>query len=84
MKITSAQVTSPPASLTKRAFAQRHSVSTRTIDYWRVQGLPCLVVSRRKILLPVAEADAWVRDQFLVARRRTHERFVARVSGGAR
>lgn len=70
--------------MNKRDFAQRHSVSPRTVDYWRIQGLPCLVVSRRKILLPVAEADAWVKEQFLVARRRPHERFVARITGGAK
>lgn len=56
-----------PASVTKRAFAKRHSVSERTIDYWRERGMPCLLVSRRKILFPVTEADGWIRDRFLVA-----------------
>jgi hypothetical protein len=59
-----------PVSLTKRAFAQRHSISLRTTDYWIDAGLPVLRVSRRKILIPVADGDQWVRDRFLVARTR--------------
>ncbi len=61
--------TPPPASLTKRDFARRHSISERTVDYWRERGMPCLLVSRRKCLFPVADCDEWVRRSFLVSRR---------------
>ncbi len=74
----------PPAvSLSKRDFAKRHSVSPRTVDHWRAQGLPALIIGRRKILLPVDLADAWIRDRFLVASGRTIARLAARVGGAA-
>ena len=75
--------TPPAVNITKRAFAQRHSVSPRTVDTWRAQGLPALVIGRRKILLPVDLADAWIRDRFLVASGRTMARLAARVGGAA-
>ncbi len=72
----------PPAlSLSKREFARRHSVSPRTVDNWRAQGLPALVIGRRKILLPVDLADAWIRDRFLIASGKTMARLAARVGG---
>jgi hypothetical protein len=71
-----------PVSLTKRAFAVRHSVSIRTLDHWRLEGLPCLVVSRRKILFPLPVADKWVTARFLVASGKTMARLAARVGGG--
>lgn len=58
----------PIASLGKRAFSQRHSVSQRTVDYWREAGMPFLLVSSRKVLFPVVDCDQWVRDRFLIAR----------------
>ena len=74
----------PPAvSVSKREFAKRHSVSPRTVDHWRAQGLPALIIGRRKILLPVDLADAWIRDRFLVASSRTMARLAARVGGAA-
>ncbi len=74
----------PPAvNITKRAFAQRHSVSPRTVDHWRAQGLPALIIGRRKILLPVDLADAWIRDRYMVASGKTMARLAARVGGAA-
>ena len=75
--------TPPAVSLSKRQFAQRHSVSPRTVDHWRAQGLPALVIGRRKILLPVDLADAWIRQRFLVASGKTMARLAARVGGAA-
>ena len=72
-----------PVSLTKRAFASRHSVSIRTLDHWRLEGLPCLVIGRRKILFPLPVADKWVTDRFLVASGKTMARLAARVGGAA-
>ena len=59
--------TTPRASLSKRDYADHQSISQRTLDYWREAGLPCLAISTRKILFPVAECDQWVRDRFLKA-----------------
>ena len=74
----------PPAvSVSKREFAKRHSVSPRTVDHWRAQGLPALIIGRRKILLPIDLADAWIRDKFLVASSKTMARLAARVGGAA-
>lgn len=74
----------PPAiNFTKRAYAQRNSVSLRTVDHWRAQGLPALVIGRRKVLIPVDLADAWIRDKFLVASSKTMARLAARVGGAA-
>lgn len=73
---------SPPASLTKQGYARHQSVSPRTVDYWRAQGLPALVVSRRKVLIPVLLADAWVMDKFLVASGKTMARLTDRIGGG--
>ena len=75
--------TPPAVNITKREFAKRHSVSPRTVDHWRAQGLPALVIGRRKILLPVDLADQWIRDRFLVASGRTMARLAARVGGAA-
>ena len=74
----------PPAvSVSKREFAKRHSVSPRTVDHWRAQGLPALIIGRRKILLPVDLADQWIKDRFLVITGRTMARLTARVGGAA-
>lgn len=72
----------PPAiSVSKREFAKRHSVSPRTVDYWRTQGMPALIIGRRKILLPVDLADAWIRDRYMVASEKTLARLANRVGG---
>jgi len=78
---TQPRPTPPAVNITKRAFAQRHSVSPRTVDTWRAQGLPALVIGRRKILLPIDLADAWIRDRFLIASGKTMARLAARVGG---
>ncbi len=75
--------TPPAVSLTKREFAKRHSVSARTVDHWRAQGLPALIIGRRKVLLPVDLCDQWIRDRFLIASGRTMARLAARVGGAA-
>lgn len=77
------QETSPQRiSLTNRAFAARHSVSIRTLGHWRLQGLPSLVIGRRKILFPLPVADQWVTDRFLVASGKTMARLTDRIGGG--
>ncbi len=53
------------ASLSKRDFAKRHSVSNRTIDSWRHDGMPAMMFGRRKVLIPVDLADAWIHNRFL-------------------
>lgn len=73
--------TPPAVSVSKREFAKRHSVSPRTVDHWRTQGMPALIIGRRKILLPLDLADAWIRDRFLIASGRTMARLAARVGG---
>lgn len=60
----------PPVSLSKREFARRHSSSERTVDNWVAAGCPTIRYSRRKVLFPVDLADAWLREKFLVARRK--------------
>ena len=72
------------ASMSKRQFAARHNLSQRTLDNLRLQGLPVWVLSRRKILFPVAECDAWMRDRFAVSARRrpTMERLARAASAG--
>lgn len=69
------------ASLGKRDFAQRHSVSQRTVDYWRERGLPFLAIGRRKILIPVVDGDLWLHRKFLVSS--TAKRTPARPGGVA-
>jgi hypothetical protein len=43
--------------------------------------MPALIIGRRKILLPLDLADAWIRDRFLIASGRTMARLAARVGG---
>ncbi len=62
--------TPPIASLSKKDFAKRHSSSPRTVDNWVAFGCPVLRVSSRKLLFPIADCDAWLRERFLVARRK--------------
>ena len=59
----------PVMSVSKREFARRHSSSERTVDNWIAAGLPVLRYSTRKLLIPLALADAWLQERFLVCRR---------------
>ena len=59
----------PPASLSKREFARRHSMGERTLDNLVQAGMPVIRFSTRKVLFPVYLADAWLREKYLVARR---------------
>lgn len=66
-----------------KAYAQRVGLCLRSLANLRRQGMPVLVVSARKVLYPVTEADEWLRERFMVQRRRTRERFADRINGGA-
>jgi hypothetical protein len=52
----------------KREFAQRFSVSKRTVDTWLSRGLPFLKLSERAVRVPVAEGTEWVKKNFLTYR----------------
>jgi phage terminase Nu1 subunit (DNA packaging protein) len=54
---------------TKRQFAERFSVSPRTVSTWLSRGLPFLKLSERAVRVPVAEGTEWVRTNFLTYRR---------------
>lgn len=55
----------------KRGFAQRWQGSTRWIDGLLAQGLPHLKIGQRRVRICIAEADAWMQQQFRVQRRAT-------------
>lgn len=57
------------AADTKRQFAERFSVSPRTVSTWLSRGLPFLKLSERAIRVPVAEGTAWVKSNFQTYRR---------------
>ena len=57
------------AADTKRQFADRFSVSPRTVSKLLTRGLPFLKLSERAIRVPVAEGTAWVKSNFLTYRR---------------
>jgi hypothetical protein len=57
------------AADTKRQFAERFSVSPRTVSTWLSRGLPFLKLSERAVRIPVAEGTEWVRTNFLTYRR---------------
>ena len=57
-------------SLSKRGYAKRHGFSERTLDNFVAGGMPVLRISTRKLLFPIADCDAWLRERFLVARKR--------------
>ncbi len=57
------------AADTKRQFAERFSVSPRTVSTWLSRGLPFLKLSERAVRVPVAEGSEWVRTNFLTYRR---------------
>jgi hypothetical protein len=55
----------------KKGYAARWSVSLRTCDNWLQRGLPHVKASRKLVRIVVAEADAWVHQQFHTQRRRS-------------
>lgn len=57
-------------NLGKRDTSKRHSVSERTLDNFTAAGMPVLRLSTRKLLFPVADVDLWIRERFLIARKR--------------
>ena len=57
------------AADTKRQFAERFSVSPRTVSTWLTRGLPFLKLSERAVRVPVVEGTAWVKSNFLTYRR---------------
>lgn len=57
------------AADTKRQFAERFSVSPRTVSTWLSRGLPFLKLSERAVRVPVIEGTAWVKSNFLTYRR---------------
>lgn len=67
---TSLGQTPQAVNLSKRDTAKRHSLSERTVDNFVAAGMPVLRISSRKLLFPVADCDAWIRERFLVSRRR--------------
>ena len=46
------------AAETKRQFAERFSVSPRTVSTWLSRGLPFLKLSQRTVRVPVAEGQS--------------------------
>lgn len=53
----------------KRGYAIRWHGSVRWVDSLLAKGLPHIKTSPRRVRICVAEADAWMRQQFLVQRR---------------
>jgi len=53
----------------KRGFAKRWSVSTRTVDSWLAAGMVHLKIGNRRVRICIAEADAWMQEQFRTQRR---------------
>jgi hypothetical protein len=58
----------------KCEFAARFSVSKRTVDSWLARGCPHLKLSSRCVRLPVAEAEAWVKENYFTQRRSKPEK----------
>lgn len=52
----------------KRGFGKRWSFSTRHVDNLLAQGLPHLKIGKRRVRIILAEADAWMREQFSTRR----------------
>ena len=57
-------------NVSKRDWAKLNSVSERTVDNLVAQGMPVIRISSRKLLFPVADCTAWIRERFLVSRKR--------------
>lgn len=54
----------------KRAYAKRWQGSPRWVDDLISRGLPHLKIGARRVRIEVAEADAWMQEQFRTQRRR--------------
>src|SRR6478609_7076016 len=52
----------------KAGFAKRWGFSKRTCDVWIAAGMPHCKCSKRAVRIVIAEADAWVRQQFSTRR----------------
>lgn len=52
----------------KKGFATRWGFSLRHVDNLLAKGLPHLKVGARRVRIIIAEADAWMRDQFATRR----------------
>jgi hypothetical protein len=46
-------------------FGDRFGVKTRTVWKWLKLGMPHLKLSPRNTQIPIAEADHWVKDNFM-------------------
>ena len=53
----------------KRGFAQRWQGSTRWVDDLIARGMPHLKIGNRRVRICIAEADAWMQEQFRTQRR---------------
>ena len=62
--------TNPADTITdKRGYAARWHFSVRKIDDLLAAGLPHCKIGQRRVRIMVAEADAWMREQFQTQRR---------------
>jgi hypothetical protein len=53
----------------KRGYAGRWQGSTRWVDDLISRGLPHLKIGNRRVRICIAEADAWMQEQFRTQRR---------------
>jgi hypothetical protein len=53
----------------KKGYAARWHASTRWVDSLLARGLPHLKIGQRRVRIVIAEADAWMREQFGTQRR---------------
>jgi hypothetical protein len=54
--------------LTKREFADRWKLSTRTVDRFLKMGLPRFAVGTRRIRILSSAGDSWMKKNFTTAR----------------
>jgi hypothetical protein len=68
-------IETPVASVTadnitdKRGYAAHWGFSVRKCDQLLAKGLPHLKISARQLRINIAEADAWMKEQFHTQRR---------------
>jgi hypothetical protein len=72
--ITQTEVTNSQPALAspftdKKGFAKRWQGSTRWVDDLIARGMPHLKIGSRRVRICVAEADAWMQEQFRTQRR---------------
>ena len=58
------------AAVDKITFGQLFDVSKRTVDAWLAAGCPHLKLSSRMVRVPVAAGTAWVKERYLIQRRK--------------